>query len=94
MYRAMALMFLGIFYGIYIIKMIKQKIRGIETDQMAKGKEGHLFRVELLLKIATYSVVLVEIISILMTQSMFGLVFKLFGVNFSSATLTRVIMMI
>lgn len=82
MYRAMALMFLGIFYGIYIIKMIKQKIKGIETDQMAKGKEGHLFRVELLLKIATYSVVLVEIISILMTQSMFGLVFKLFGVIF------------
>jgi len=82
MYRVMALMFLGIFYGIYIIKMIKQKKKGIETDQMAKGKKGHLFRIELLLKIATYSVVFVEIISIFTTQSMFGLVFKLFGVIF------------
>lgn len=82
MYRIMALIFIGIFYGIYIAKMVMQKIKGIQTDQMAKGKKGRLFYIELLLKISTYSVVFVELISVFLTQSWLGLVAKLFGVIF------------
>ena len=53
MYRAMAFMFLGIFYYIYISKMIRQRKKGIKTDQMAKGgKKGRLFFTELILKIS------------------------------------------
>lgn len=54
-----------IFYSIYIGKMLLQKRKGIQTDQMAKGKvKNRLFYTELLLKAATYTVVVVEVISI------------------------------
>lgn len=53
------------FYAVYIGKMILQKRRGIQTDQMAKGKgKGRIFYTELILKIATYAVVAVEVISV------------------------------
>lgn len=53
------------FYSIYIGKMLLQKRKGIQTDQMAKGKaKDRLFYIELILKIATYAVVAVEVISI------------------------------
>lgn len=83
MYRVMALMFIGIFYFIYIFKMLMQKKKGIKTDQMAKGgKKGRLFYVELILKISTYSIVAVEVLSVMFTQSLLGLISKLFGVIF------------
>lgn len=59
-----------IFYSIYIGKMILQKRKGIQTDQMARGKRrDKLFYIELVLKIATYSVVAVEVISIFISKS-------------------------
>lgn len=83
MYRAMALMFLGIFYFIYISKMIKQKKKGIKTDQMAKGdKKGRLLYVERTLKIVSALIVGVQLFTILKTQSELGLISKLFGVIF------------
>lgn len=54
-----------IFYTVYLGKMILQKRKGIQTDQMAKGKvKGKRFYIELVLKMATYSVVAAEVISI------------------------------
>lgn len=56
---------LTIFYSIYIGKMILQKRKGIQTDQIAKGKKkDKVFYTELIMKIATYAVVVVEGISI------------------------------
>ncbi|MEM1486174.1 isoprenylcysteine carboxylmethyltransferase family protein [Oscillospiraceae bacterium PP1C4] len=53
------------FYSIYIGKMISQKRKGIETDQIAKGKKDKsVFAVEAILKVATYSIVIIEMISI------------------------------
>lgn len=53
------------FYAVYLGKMILQRKKGIQTDQMAKGKgRDRLFFTELVLKIATYSVLAVEIISV------------------------------
>lgn len=67
-----ALFVLIVFYGIYLGKMIAQKKKGIRTDQMARGKKkGRLFYTELLLKIATYTTVLVEVISIFLGTKMF-----------------------
>ena len=58
------------FYSIYIGKMLLQKRKGIQTDQMAKGKtKDRLFYTELTLKIATYTVVAVEVISIFTVES-------------------------
>lgn len=69
-----AILVLLVFYGIYLGKMIAQKKKGIKTDQIAKGKEkGKSFYIELVMKIATYSVVLVEVISIIAGYSMLGM---------------------
>lgn len=58
------------FYAVYIGKMLIQKTQGIKTDQMAKGKErNQVFYVEFILKIATYSVVFVEIVSMILVES-------------------------
>lgn len=53
------------FYSVYIGKLLVQKTKGIQTDQMAKGKrKTRPFFIELILKIATYAVVVVEVVSI------------------------------
>lgn len=67
--KIVGFMILGLFYAVYIGKMILQKRRGIQTDQIAKGKgKSKIFYTEFLMKIATYSVVAVEIFSILTVQ--------------------------
>lgn len=65
-YRICAIMILICFYSIYIGKMLIQKKKGIHTDQIAKGKKSNnIFIIELLMKIATYAIVFIEIISII-----------------------------
>ena len=57
---------LVVFYVVYIGKMILQKRKGIQTDQIAKGKQKtKIFYIELAMKIATYSVVAAEVLSLL-----------------------------
>ncbi len=83
MYRVMALMFLAIFYFIYIVKMLKQRKKGIQTDQMAKGdKKGRVLYVERILKVVTIAIVFAQLFTIFTSQSMLGLISKLFGVIF------------
>lgn len=63
--RSIGVFTLLFFYGVYLGKMLLQKRQGIQTDQIAKNKvKNRTYYIELLLKIATYSVVLVEVISI------------------------------
>ena len=69
-WRMTAMIILLVFYGVYIGKMILQRKRGIRTDQIAKGeKRNKVFYIELIMKIATYSVVLAEVISILVVRT-------------------------
>jgi len=64
-FQILAILVLIGFYSIYIGKMILQKRNGIQTDQIAKGKKAKdVFVTEAIMKFATYSIVLVEIISI------------------------------
>lgn len=54
------------FYAIYLGKMLLQKRRGIQTDHMAKGRQrDRAYYTELVMKLATYSVVAAEAVSIL-----------------------------
>lgn len=65
-YQISAAAVLVFFYGVYLGKMMLQRKQGIKTDQIAAGnKKGKLFAVELLMKIATYVVILAEVISII-----------------------------
>lgn len=71
---------LAVFYGIYIGKMLLQKRKGIRTDQIARGKRrDRVLYVEALLKLATYSVVAVELISIVLAKSCLPEVFAVAG---------------
>ncbi|MCM1542387.1 MAG: isoprenylcysteine carboxylmethyltransferase family protein [Blautia sp.] len=63
--KTVGIIILLFFYSVYIGKMLRQKRQGIQTDQMARGKtKNRLFYTELILKIATYTVVAVEVASI------------------------------
>lgn len=80
-WQIVAFSILLVFYTIYIGKMISQKKKGIQTDQIACGKKkGKLFRVELLMKIATYSVVAVEVISIILNITALPKAVRIVGV--------------
>ncbi len=64
-YQYAAVTLLALFYGIYVGKIVVQRKKGIQTDQIARGKKKQaLFVTELMLKVATYSTLIVEIISI------------------------------
>lgn len=60
-----ALTILALFYIAYFTKMLLQAKKGVKTNQMAKGsKPRKLVIIESLLKMATYCIIPVEIISI------------------------------
>lgn len=71
---------LFLFYGIYLGKMMLQRRKGIQTDQIAKGnKHGTLFWTELLMKVATYLVVCVEGISVIRNVCLLPVYFRWIG---------------
>ncbi len=57
------------FYGCYFMKMLHQKQKGIQTDQIGKGKAGFVKFVEVTLKIAAVLVLTAELISIFIGAS-------------------------
>lgn len=63
-FRALALVVLAFFYGIYFAKQFAQKKRGIQTRQIGRRKEKGLRTVELLMAAATLSVVVEELVSV------------------------------
>lgn len=77
-YKILALLGMAVFYGFYFGKMLVQKKHGIITNRMAKGKNrDRVFYVELLLKITTYILPFIEVISVWCTGS--NLIQKIFG---------------
>lgn len=73
MIQAAALAVLGMFYISYFTKMVLQRRKGIQTDQISKGgKPKQVLRVERWMKIATLSIVPVEVISILLNYRVWG----------------------
>lgn len=68
-WRITAILILLVFYAVYIGKMSLQRKKGIRTDQIAKRqRRDKIFYTELVMKIATYFVVLVEVVSILVMK--------------------------
>lgn len=61
-----ALAVMVVFYIAYFAKMILQCRKGIKTDQIGKGsKSRKALVIEILMKIATYAIVAVEVVSII-----------------------------
>lgn len=63
-FKLMAIFILAVFYAIYFGKMIIQKKKGITTHQIGKRKEKRLHTVETLMSVATFSVVIIQLLSI------------------------------
>lgn len=69
LWKITAILILLAFYSVYLGKMFLQRKQGIQTDQIAKEKtRDRVFYTELIMKIATYSVVAAEVLSILMVK--------------------------
>ena len=65
-YKIIAILIMIAFYGVYYIKLFSQRKQGIQTNLFGKGKEGFLKTIEISLKIVTFIVPIVELISIFM----------------------------
>lgn len=64
-YQVIAVLIMIIFYGTYFIKLFHQRRQGIQTNLLGKGKTGFVKFIEITLKIVTYLVPVVEVISII-----------------------------
>ena len=71
LFQILAIMILLVFYGCYFTKMYSQKKKGIRTDHIGRGngKKGLILMIELALKVVTYLVPVVEVISIINNAS-------------------------
>ena len=77
-----AIAVLTVFYIAYFTKMILQRRKGVKTDQIGKGnKPRKLLVIEILMKIATYSIVAVEVISIIWNFRMWKSSYSWIGIG-------------
>lgn len=80
-YQILSISTLIAFYLIYVGKMIAQKKKGIQTDHIAKGKKKDtLMTVEIIMKFATYSIVVVEVVSIGLNSYVLNPTMRIFGI--------------
>ncbi len=78
-FQIVAVIILLVFYGCYFIKMINQYKKGIKTDQIGKGKAGLVKLIEVTLRIATYLVPAVEVVSIILNTTAFAVPVRIVG---------------
>lgn len=64
MAKILILFLMLLFYICYITKMISQKKQGIDTDQLGKDKEGFVKFIEVSLKLISYLIIVVQLLSI------------------------------
>lgn len=95
-FQILTAIILLVFYACYYAKKIEQKKKGIRTTQIGKGKQGVPLYIEITMGVATFCVVVVEVISIVLDWSISpvwvriaGLIISAFGVAlFITAMLT------
>jgi len=78
-FQIIGFVILALFYGCYFGKMLNQRKKGIETDQMGKGKVGFVKAVEMTLKVVTILAPLAEIVSIILNTAPFDNRLRIMG---------------
>ncbi len=73
-------MLMAIFYACYFAKMISQKKQGIDTDQLGKDKEGFVKEIEVALKLITYLLPIIQVLSILFSSTGKWIVLQVAGI--------------
>lgn len=79
-FQIIAIVILTVFYGCYFTKMISQRKKGIQTDQIGKGKVGFVKFIEVTMKIITIIVPIAEIISIILNTSVLPVWARIVGI--------------
>ncbi|HCI60345.1 MAG TPA: isoprenylcysteine carboxyl methyltransferase [Ruminococcus sp.] len=79
-FQIIAIVILTVFYGCYFTKMISQRKKGIQTDQIGKGKVGFVKFIEVTMKIITIIVPIAEIISIFVNFSVLPVWARIAGI--------------
>lgn len=78
-FQIIAIAVLIVFYGCYFVKMISQKKKGIQTDQIGKGKVGFVKFVEVTMKISAVLVFTIGLVSIFLGTSFISIPFRIMG---------------
>lgn len=78
--KIITLALMATFYICYFAKMISQRKQGINTDQLGKGKEGVVKFIEVTLKIATYLLPVIQIVSVVFYFGTSHIVLRITGV--------------
>lgn len=78
--KIITLALMAVFYICYFAKMISQRKQGISTDQLGKGKEGFVKFIEITLKITTYLLPVIEVISIVLCDGTTHIAMRIAGV--------------
>ena len=73
------------FYGCYVAKMLGQRRKGIQTDQLGKGKTGFVRWIEVSLSISSRLVVAAEAVSIIFNTSCFAPWVRIGGICLAAA---------
>lgn len=84
-FQFVAIAILLAFYGCYFVKMCSQKRRGIQTDQIGKGKTGLVRRIEITMKAAAVLVFAVGVVSVFLGTSSGPVLLRLAGAAVSVA---------
>ena len=84
-FQLIAMAVLAVFYGCYVVKMICQKKKGIQTDQIGKGKAGFVKLIEVTMKISAFLVLGAGIISIVLDASNGPISIRIIGAVVSAA---------
>ncbi len=71
---------MAVFYICYFAKMLSQRKKGIRTDQLGKGKVGFVKFIEIALKVATYVLPFIQLISIIYSKDGICIPLKYTGV--------------
>ena len=83
-FQILTTVILLIFYSCYYAKKIKQKKKGIRTTQIGKDKQGIPLYIEIAMGVATFCVVIVEIISIVLDWSLSPVWIRIIGLFISA----------
>ncbi len=85
LFQIAACAILVVFYGCYFIKLLAQRRQGIQTNLLGKEKEGFVKFVEITLQAVTFTVPLVEIVSIALDWNYAPFYLRIAGVVIGAA---------
>ena len=82
-YRSLALVSMATFYIIYFAKLFLQKKRGIKVYKLAQNEKNKKNITEILLKIVSFALPVLELVSIIIGRSFLPIMGKVIGVYFA-----------